>query len=294
MNQIPVKGMNFHEQSLPLGDLNIAVKSWGEQAGIPVLALHGWMDNAASFDCIAPLLSGIRLYAVDLPGHGLSSHRAEKAEYYIWSYVEEVLAVADYFELDQFVLLGHSMGGAISCLIAGLFPDRVQQLVMLDTIGPITTRAEKAIEQMRKALGQKRNLKKRVPRIYGSEAEAILARAKKGISQKSASLLATRGVTKSQRGYFWHTDLRLSGLNLLSMTEEQVAALLTEIQCPTLMITSGWNRESSRDNYELRKSYIKHLETVQLSGGHHQHMEGQVGKIASLINQFLGTDLYQR
>ena len=53
----------------------IAAKVWGNEAGIPTLALHGWLDNAASFEPIAPLLEQCHLVAVDLPGHGLSDHK---------------------------------------------------------------------------------------------------------------------------------------------------------------------------------------------------------------------------
>ena len=55
--------------------LRLSARAWGPPDGVPVLALHGWLDNAASFDPLASLLPGVRLVAVDLPGHGGSDHR---------------------------------------------------------------------------------------------------------------------------------------------------------------------------------------------------------------------------
>lgn len=46
--------------------LRLAARAWGPSGGLPVLAVHGWLDNAASFDVLAPLLPGMRLVAVDL------------------------------------------------------------------------------------------------------------------------------------------------------------------------------------------------------------------------------------
>lgn len=48
----------------------LIAKVWGPDDGVPVLALHGWQDNAGSFDTIAPLLpSHIRLVCLDLCGN---------------------------------------------------------------------------------------------------------------------------------------------------------------------------------------------------------------------------------
>ena len=61
--------------------LTLRGKCWGPADGRPVLALHGWLDNASSFDLVAPALAarGFRVVALDLAGHGLSDHRPASA-----------------------------------------------------------------------------------------------------------------------------------------------------------------------------------------------------------------------
>lgn len=278
------------ETILNLKGQEIAVKTYhSDIADLPVLALHGWLDNAATFTAVAPLLKNIQLIALDLPGHGLSAHRAQGAEYYIWSYVEDVIAVADALNLQQFSLLGHSMGGAVACLVSSLYPERVAKMALLDSMGPMTTSAAQAPAQMSKALRQKQHFKTRSLRYYTTREAAIEARARKGVSLESATTLGSRGIACNDKGYYWVNDQRLSRLNLMSMTEEQVSAFFKEIVCPSCLISSSWSPKKKGDAQNIRLSSLfpqSHFETFQLDGNHHQHLEGKVEEVADLLNRF--------
>src|SRR5690606_2312769 len=110
----------------------LAGLAFGPRDGRPVLALHGWLDNAATFVPLAPLLPELRIYALDLPGHGRSSHRPPGARYHYVDWVGDVIEAADALGLDRFALLGHSMGAGISILTAGTFPERVERLALIE------------------------------------------------------------------------------------------------------------------------------------------------------------------
>ena len=113
----------------------------GLHAGMPgaprVLALHGWLDNAASFLPLAPFLDGIELVAIDMPGHGRSAHLPAGADYAFAGALANLLDVADTLGWDRFGLLGHSMGGAIASLLAAACPERVTRLLAIDAIGTL-------------------------------------------------------------------------------------------------------------------------------------------------------------
>jgi pimeloyl-ACP methyl ester carboxylesterase len=113
------------ETDVVLGQL--AAKVWSPAPGAEVrgsvLALHGWMDNAGSFDALAPVLAsvGYRVAALDLAGHGHSPHRPAGAGYG-YNYMDQSLAVleaAQALEWPRLTLLGHSMGAGIATLVGG-------------------------------------------------------------------------------------------------------------------------------------------------------------------------------
>ncbi|MEO6170956.1 MAG: alpha/beta fold hydrolase, partial [Lysobacter sp.] len=83
-----------------------------------VMALHGWLDNAASFLPLHAHLPGLDLVALDMPGHGASDHLPEAAEYTVVNTARAMFAAADALGWERFSLLGHSLGGAVASLMA--------------------------------------------------------------------------------------------------------------------------------------------------------------------------------
>ena len=122
---------------------------FGPEDGHQVLALHGWLDNAASFNRITPLLADCRVVAIDQRGHGLSDHL--RRPYHIWDGVPDVIGVLDALGWDKAILLGHSMGAAVATLFAGAYPDRVKQLWLIEGLGPWTYSDGEAPDQLRQS-----------------------------------------------------------------------------------------------------------------------------------------------
>ncbi|MEX2327019.1 MAG: alpha/beta fold hydrolase, partial [Pseudomonadales bacterium] len=131
------------EYEVNLSYTTIAGKWWGPEGGEPTFALHGYLDNANSFDMVAPGLTGLRIFAMDFAGHGWSAHRRDGETYSGLNDIRDVLAVADELGWDRFNIIGHSMGAEIGSQIAGLFPERVNKLICIDgycgTNGPAET-----------------------------------------------------------------------------------------------------------------------------------------------------------
>ncbi|CAG7820504.1 unnamed protein product, partial [Allacma fusca] len=74
----------WEEIRVPVPWGHVAGKAWGNKNGLPVLGIHGFLDNAGTFDTIAPLLlDSLYFVTLDLPGHGLSSRLPSGISYNI-------------------------------------------------------------------------------------------------------------------------------------------------------------------------------------------------------------------
>jgi len=279
--------MNPREFTLNYKELQLAVVEHGAADAPVILALHGWQDNAASFETLAASLDEYRILAPDFPGHGRSSWRHPQAGYGIWSYLEEMLALLEHLAVESCVFMGHSMGGAVAALMAALYPERCRALVLLDNVGPFSITPDQAPDRMRDALEQLRSGKLNRRNHYADMEAAIAARANKGLHMDAARLLARRGVVEDPKGPWWRLDPRLYMPNLLSMSEAQTEAFLRRINSATCLVAANCYWLERSDMLQLRLAYFGQIETHFLNGGHHQHMEDQALEVASIIRAFL-------
>lgn len=262
------------EITLDLPYLRLAARAWGPRSGLPVLALHGWLDNAASFDRLGPLLSGTRLVALDLPGHGHSDHRPAGSHYHFIDFVPDVIAAADALGWHRFALLGHSLGAGIASFVAAVVPERIHHLGLIEGLGPLSGKADKGPAVLSKSMRQMNELPRKAPPVYPSLEDAIQARmAAGGLSWQAAATLASRGTRRTDAGISWRSDPQLTLTSPIYLTEEQVRGFIACIKAPTLLIQgeSGYlrNRGFMADRYAL----LPQLATEVLAGGHHLHLE---------------------
>jgi pyruvate dehydrogenase E2 component (dihydrolipoamide acetyltransferase) len=103
--------------------------------GPPVVFVHGLVGDFTHFEHVATRLAshGHRVIGVDLPGCGASHKRRQR--FSVDVYARDVLAFADSIGLEDFSLVGHSAGGAISTVAALRAPRRVKKLALLSTAG---------------------------------------------------------------------------------------------------------------------------------------------------------------
>lgn len=267
--------------------LELAVVEYGPAEAEPVLALHGWCDNAASFAPLAACLPEYRWIAPDFPGHGKSAHRHLQASYSMWTYLDEILALLDHLQLKSISVAGHSMGGAVACLLAAVYPEYCARLVLLDTAGPLATEATDALQQLRTSFDQLRTRKLSWRHYYPDRAAAVRARSQQGLSTEAALLLAERGVVSDEQGCYWNLDTRLRMRTPLSFTEEHAKEIMGGISCPVLQVGSPTFWGDNIAWFHLRQSYFRQLEMHMLNGSHHQHMEAETPLVASFVRVFL-------
>lgn len=277
---------------IPLGRI-AALRNDGH--GPRVLALHGWLDNAASFLPMAPYLRELDLVALDMPGHGHSVHLPPGTDYGFPLALNTLLDVADALGWESFCLLGHSMGAGLASLLAAACPQRVERLLAIEMLGALAEVPERTAARMREAIAQ-RGRSGRGLRVFPDVDTAVRARLQSqrvpgtGLEAAQLRLLVERGLRAVDGGFVWRSDPRLVQPTMIRMTEAQIDDVLRAIECPTLAVFADPAQPYLPDAERRRRvALLPRGRMAVLPGGHHLHMQ-QPQAVAQAVNAFLGAD----
>ena len=272
--------------SLDLADGRLCGLRWGRPGARPVLALHGWLDNAASFTPLALALleqCDIDLLAIDLAGHGHSDWLP--GGYSQPAQAAQLLGLLDTLGWRQVELIGHSMGASIAGLLAAALPERVTRLVCIDALGPLSAPPEQSVTRLREYLLGQQPGQQRQPRPLPDPEHALRLRMQtNALSRRNAGLLVERGLRQDGHQWRWRTDPLLTHASAFYLHESQVQALLAAIQCPTLLLQAEPpGRFIAPQLQQQRQACIGGLQAIGLAGGHHLHMENAAACAAAII-----------
>lgn len=283
----------------------IAGKWWGSMDRRPIVMLHGWQDNAGSFDKLIPTLPPQYSYlALDLPGHGRSSHYPPGMIYGTLTFIQTINHIQRHYKWDKVSFCSHSMGAIISQLYASLYPDRCDLLIALDgLLKPFSHSVDVAIEHTRKmgddflALDQLSRSGKEPPTYTHEE---IVARWSKenGLAAQDLQHLINRGVRPSKTDpnrFYFSRDIRLKIMDFGSTTipEEIHYKLQQRITAPFLFINA--NKTGEFVGFERYKKSLENLtaanpkfQYLTVAGDHHCHLTNPLltnGLISDFINK---------
>lgn len=261
----------------------------GEEGAPRVLALHGWLDNAASFVPLSAHLRDVDLVALDMPGHGFSAHLPPAADYLLIAFLRAAFAAADALGWERFSLLGHSLGGVIASLMASAQPRRIERLLTIEALGALTEAEERTTQRLRDALAAYRMLPNKQLRVFPDVATAARARlqARTGdLGEAAATLLVERGLRPVDGGFVWRSDPRLTMPTAVRMSEAQSRNLVASIECPTRVIyaepAQSYFPEALRRE---RAALLAQGELIVMPGTHHLHMDDATA-VAAAIGDF--------
>lgn len=286
-HQVAGKAASHAEEILlDVGGVTLAGKRW-RNGDMPVLALHGWLDNAASFDRLAPLLQNADVVALDMAGHGHSYHRTLQSSYNIWEDLPDILRAADALGWQKFHLLGHSRGAIISSIFTATLPERVISTVLIDGFRPAPVPISDTFTQLAMFLREHHSdaIKPRVR--YDTPQRALHVRARvSGMKEATAWPIVERGIEQEGDHWLWRADPRLHLASAIKLSPEQVSLmeqLVAQRPCKLWLAEQGaapWLREDAP------------LEAIPipwrlLEGSHHLHMEEQAELLGQEISEFL-------
>ncbi len=280
---VPVRGLRYH------------CRCWGEALAPKLFMLHGWMDVSASFQFLVDALRGDwRVIAPDWRGFGLSEW-ANSDSYWFPDYFADLDRLLEHFQpASAATLLGHSMGGNVAAMYAGIRPARVAKLVNLEGLGLTGTRAERAPERYARwlaELGEK-------PAFRDYENFAALAERLRGnnslLSGEKASFLARHwGRSKPDGRVELASDPAHKLVNPVLYRVEEAEACWRKVAAPVLWVVGAESKApemlklSSADLAARKACFQRLAERVIPEAGHMLHHD-QPERLAAVIEEFLG------
>ncbi|KAF3998272.1 alpha/beta fold hydrolase [Glaciimonas immobilis] len=286
---IHVRGLRYH------------IRRWGSPDAPLLVMLHGWMDVSASFQFVVDeLAQDWQIIAPDWRGFGLTQ-RSPAEVYWFPDYLADLDVILQHYAEDKRVnLLGHSMGGYVAGLYAGIRPERIRKLVNLEGFGPPVTQPEQAPGRYTKWLNELRLAP--VMHAYPTQA-AVANRLKKNnprLTSERANFLVQYWASESSPEC-WEVlgDPAHKRVNPVLPKVEEMLACWRQITAPVLCVeaseTNIWqwmgSIEAMRSEIDRRVANIKDARLVTIASAGHMLHHDQPRLLARTIEDFLSEHL---
>lgn len=289
---------------VPVRHLSYHVRQWGEPdpARPPLVLVHGWMDVSASWQFMVDALAEPRwILAPDWRGYGLTSAGAPPPDnYWFPDYLADLDFLLDHFAPGQAVdLVGHSMGGNVAMMYAGVRPERIRRLVNLEGFGMPETRPAQAPTRYAQWLDELKALHRgeMALKTYDS-AEGVARRLMKTnprLSADKAGWLARQWAAPDAQGR-WAIlgDAAHKVVNAHLYQLPEALALYARIAAPVLSVMASddslsqwWKGRFTIEQYRERLRHVPQLTEARIEDAGHMLQHDQPEALARLIEAFL-------
>ncbi|KAG4071539.1 hypothetical protein HA402_011693 [Bradysia odoriphaga] len=280
---------------------HVAGKWWGPQNVRPIVSLHGWQDNAGTFDRLIPLLPSHMSYlAIDLPGHGLSSHLPDGVSYNTLDFLYVIRSICEKYKWDKMSIMGHSMSAQLGYLYAAVFPDKIDMLISFEVLKTHSQGAEKTVNRISKSIDfilaydARKKMKIEPPcYIYEEIVNRLYEASSKSVTREAAPYLLKRSIAQSTTHpgrFYFSRDNRLRKFNYLTPPHEVNLELAKRIVCPHLFI-----KTTNAELYEDENLYLETLNLfkekpnfkfISVESTHHFHLTDPT-KISADVSAFI-------
>jgi pimeloyl-ACP methyl ester carboxylesterase len=283
-----------HDRFIDVHGLAIHYLEWGKPNGEPLILVHGFLDQAASWRTFAQRLQDnlgrpLWIVAPDCRGHGDSGWVGAGGYYHFPDYVFDLDCVVRSLGAAPFTLIGHSMGGTIALLYSGTFPDKIQKLVLIEGIGPIGMNFSAAPVRMEKWITELRERGRNHFREYPSpEAGAKqLQHTNPHLSSALALNLAHSGMKQNAKSrWVWKFDPLHRTTSPQPFYSAQALEFLRRIECPVLIIDGRESHHAERSDKQQRLEVLRNKQFAEIdNAGHMVHQDNPEG-LAEVVAAF--------
>lgn len=271
--------------------LKLHYVDWGNADKPPMLLIHGGRDHARNWDWVAEQLRDeYHVIAPDLRGHG-DSEWARGSQYALIDYVLDIAQLLEQVQLFPIIIIGHSLGGAIACQYSGIYPERVQQLIAIEGLGPPPDQLRRgpAYRRMQAWVAEMQTFAGRHPRHYPNLETAVqrMQEANPRLSAEQAHHLTVHGTYRNEDGtYTWKFDNYVRAHSPYEFNMEEARSIWGRITCPTLLLrgTKSWATDPLQDG---RSSAFQQVQCVDVAQAGHWVHHDQLAEFLRIVRLFL-------
>jgi pimeloyl-ACP methyl ester carboxylesterase len=278
---VDVRGLRYH------------VRSWGDPAAPQLFMFHGWMDVSASFQFLVDALQrDWHVIAPDWRGFGLSQWTSQS--YWIPDYLADLEALLKlYSPASPARVIGHSLGGNLVCIYAGIRPERISHVISLDAFGLPRMQPDEAPARYRKWLDELLE-----PPMFAPYADlnAVAARLKKNnprLTDERAKFLAPHWAETLPDG---SARLRSDPMHKLPYPTlyrlEETLACWRAVTARVLLVEADqspmrhWVAQHA-DEFAQRKAAFPNVREQLIANAGHMLHHDQPEQVARVIEEFL-------
>ena len=287
---------------VPIRHLSYHVLQWGTPSPdkTPLVMVHGWMDVAASFQFVIDALKDDHwVIAPDWRGFGLTDTPSTD-NFWFPDYLADLDQLLNHYVGErQINLLGHSMGGHIATMYAGIRPERINKLINLEGFGMPATRPAQAPSRLAKWMDELKAVQRGEMDLkpYAS-LEAVAQRLIKTnprLGTDKAHWLAQHWARANEQGEWrilGHAAHKVVNAQLFKTDETQ--AIYERITAPTLCVVASsdsmsqwWNDRYTLDEFKQRIAVVPNLTHAVIEDAGHMLHHDQPEVLARFIEEFL-------
>ena len=272
--------------------LRLHYVDWGNDRAPPVLLVHGGRDHCRNWDWVArELKASHHVVAPDLRGHG-DSQWLIGAAYAIIDYVYDIAQLVRQTGMENMVVIGHSLGGAVALAYAGLYPRKVRKLVAIEGLGAWLNAGDDATPSHERLLAWIDNLQQlsgRIPKRYPTLEDALhrMREANPHLTAEQARHLTIHGSNQNEDGtHSWKFDNYMRAWSPVGLSARQTLGLYRRITCPTLLVhgTESWASDARADG---RLAVFQNARSVTVENAGHWVHHDQLAQFVEILGDFL-------
>lgn len=269
--------------------LRLNVWDWGNESAPPLLLVHGGLDHGRSWDYFAQRLrDDYHVMAFDLRGHG-DSDWAHGSSYPLPDFVADVANFLFQEKIERTKIIAHSMGGAISLLLAGTFPQMVTRMVVIEGLRPAAMKISSPHEQMKLWIEKIRHNNMRAPRGYTTFEDALarMREAHPRLTDEQARHLTKHGVKQLVDGtWFWKSDINMMLRTPYRLSFEDHASIWKHIECPVMLVrgTASGRPDPAGNNWI---SHFRNAVIHDVEGADHWVQHDEPDALLATSREFL-------